>query len=214
MNKSESIANLTKALVEVQKVMEFAKKDSDNPFFKSKYADLAECWDTCRKPLTDNGLAIIQTCNPVQGGVEVETMLTHISGEWVTGTVLMPLVKLDPQSVGSAITYGRRYSLSAMVGIVSDDDDDAESAMGRGATAKKQEQSQQNDAQLRAVLQSHIDAVIDIDTAWAARTAVSKQTPFGSPIQKWAWGALMEKVREIGMDYDKASKAFVYRGDK
>ena len=61
MNQSESIAALAAALSKAQASITGALKDSANPFFKSKYADLASCWDACRKPLTDNGLAVIQT---------------------------------------------------------------------------------------------------------------------------------------------------------
>ena len=133
--QTENIAKLTEALVKVQSVMETASKDANNPFFKSKYTTLAGCWDVARKPLADNGLAVIQTTTFDEGNsVIVETTLSHISGEWVRGSLKMPLVKLDPQAVGSAITYARRYALSAMIGIVSEEDDDGESAMGRTQT--------------------------------------------------------------------------------
>lgn len=137
--QTESIAKLTEALVKVQSVMETATKDANNPFFKSKYTTLAGCWDVARKPLADNGLAVIQTTTFDEGNsVIVETTLSHISGEWVRGSLKMPLVKLDPQAVGSAITYARRYALSAMIGIVSEEDDDGESAMGRTNTTQAQ----------------------------------------------------------------------------
>ena len=147
--QTESIAKLTEALVKAQAVMETASKDADNPFFKSKYTTLAGCWDVARKPLSDNGLAVIQTTTFEEGNsVIVETTLSHVSGEWVRGSLKMPLVKLDPQAVGSAITYARRYALSAMVGIVSDDDD-GESAMGHTPTPQaKPAQAQQ--AQVKA----------------------------------------------------------------
>ena len=135
--QTESIAKLTEALVKVQSSMETASKDANNPFFKSKYTTLAGCWDVARKPLSDNGLAVIQTTTFGEGegnSVIIETTLSHISGEWIRGSLKMPLTKLDPQAVGSAITYARRYALSAMIGIVSEEDDDGESAMGRGNT--------------------------------------------------------------------------------
>lgn len=115
-----------------------AKKDEVNPYFKSKYADLASCWEACREPLSKNGLSIIQTTDisELNNAVVIETTLLHSSGEWVTGSLQMPLIKTDPQGVGSAMTYGRRYGLSAIVGIVSDDDD-GEAAMNRdGCSAK------------------------------------------------------------------------------
>lgn len=130
MRKSESIKELTIALAKAQGSMCPAKKESENPFFKSKYADLAAVWEACRKSLSDNGLAIIQTTDMVENNLVVITTLTHSSGEWVEGVLPINPVKLDPQGIGSAITYARRYSLSAIVGI-SVDDDDGESAMGR-----------------------------------------------------------------------------------
>lgn len=131
MNKSETIGALAEALAKAQAEMSFAKKDSENPFFKSKYSDLASCWEACREPLTKNGLAVIQPTSLSEAGVVVETTLAHSSGEWISSCLLMPLAKRDAQAVGSAITYGRRYALSAMVGLVSDDDD-GEAAMSRG----------------------------------------------------------------------------------
>jgi len=132
MQKSESIANLTKALVNVQKDIKPALKSSENPFFHSQYADLNSVWDSCRELLTANGLAVIQTnaLGPFENSVIIETVLCHTSGEWVSGELLLPLTKTDPQGVGSAITYGRRYGLASIVGIISDVDDDGNKASG------------------------------------------------------------------------------------
>ena len=141
---SATIGSLAAALAKAQGEMSAAQKSSDNTYFKSKYADLSECWESCRGPLSKNGLAVIQTTEIKDGdaiGVVVNTTLAHSSGEWIRGTLFMPLAKKDPQAVGSAITYGRRYGMSAIVGIVADDDDDCEAAMGRaqdGKTAAKQ----------------------------------------------------------------------------
>ena len=107
-----------------------AKQDATNPFFKSKYADLASVWEACRKPLTDNGLSVAQICDTMEGQSVIETTLMHISGEWISGKHLIGSVKQDPQSVGSASTYSRRYALAAMVGICPEDDD-AESTIDR-----------------------------------------------------------------------------------
>src|SRR5262245_55419311 len=124
MNKSQTIAALGAALSKAQAEMRAALKQSQNPFFNSKYADLASIWDACREPLTKNGLCVIQTTEPVDGDAEgckhavlVETTLVHESGEWITGRLQITPVKNDPQGSGSAITYGRRYGLAAMVGV-------------------------------------------------------------------------------------------------
>jgi len=130
MQKSDSIAELAKALNRVQAELQPAKESAENPFFKSRYADLLSVWEACRRPLAENGLAVIQTADATgNGSVALETMLVHTSGEWVSGRLEMPLVKLDPQAVGSAITYARRYSLSALIGLATEADDDAQAAM-------------------------------------------------------------------------------------
>jgi len=145
MNRSESIAELSAALAKAQGVMEGATKDSSNPFFKSKYADLSAVWDACRKPLTDNGLCVVQTADFIPEHPDmvcIETTLCHSSGEWIQGRLAVKPIKADPQSVGSCITYLRRYSLQSMVGIAPEDDD-GNAASGQGAktptTAKKAE---------------------------------------------------------------------------
>ena len=129
--QSESIAALAAALSKAQADITGALKDSSNPFFKSKYADLASCWDACRKQLAANGLAVIQTTNTTDAGVVLVTTLAHSSGEWIRG--VLPVVTKDagPQAQGSGITYARRYALAAIVGLAQIDDD-AEAAQARG----------------------------------------------------------------------------------
>ncbi len=137
---SQDIGELAKALAAAQGAMSNAKKSSDNPFFKSKYADLAEVWDTCREPLAKNNLAIIQMPGEIdaQGNIKITTMLTHSSSQWIKSTMNIKVAKLDAQGIGSAITYGRRYALAAMVGIAQEDDD-GESAVGRNNKQTKSE---------------------------------------------------------------------------
>jgi hypothetical protein len=131
IQKSDTIGELAKALCKVQSVIESAKKDAENPFFKSHYADLSAVWDVARKPLTDNGLSVSQLPGACDGSkIKIHTMLMHSSGEWIASDLEMPYIKSDPQAVGSAITYGRRYALAAVIGIVADVDDDAEGAVG------------------------------------------------------------------------------------
>ena len=129
--QSESIAALAAALSKAQADITGALKDSSNPFYKSRYADLASCWDACRKQLAANGLAVIQTTNTTDAGVVLVTTLAHSSGEWIRG--VLPVVTKDngPQAQGSGITYARRYALAAIVGLAQIDDD-AEAAQARG----------------------------------------------------------------------------------
>ncbi len=143
MQKSETIGELAKALCKVQAGLKPALKDSQNPYFKSSYADLNSVWDACRELLTSNGLAVAQMNLPTENGVIVETMLMHTSGEWISGELFLPLAKHDPQGVGSALTYGRRYGLAAMVGIVADVDDDGNHASGKTQQPQQRAQTRQ-----------------------------------------------------------------------
>ena len=127
--KSESIKEIAAALSKFQGEMIAVKKDATNPFYKSRYATLDIIWETIRKPLSENGLSIAQTMNVIEGKSVLETTLYHVSGEWISGVQLANPIKEDPQALGSAITYARRYSLAAILGLVSDEDDDAEAAM-------------------------------------------------------------------------------------
>lgn len=114
---------LAAALAKAQGQICNAVKGADNPYFKSKYADLAAVWDACRGPLSANGLSVIQ--NPKANGkvVTIETVLLHSSGQWFSGELTIEAKDSSPQSIGSAITYGRRYALSAFVAIAAEDDD-------------------------------------------------------------------------------------------
>lgn len=141
-----SIAELAKALVAVQHTIPHAKKDSTNPHFKSKYADLASIWDAVRDALHMNGLAVIQTIEVHEKTLEpvLVTQLLHVSGEFVTSHCPIIMEKKTPQAMGSAITYARRYALAAIIGVVADDDD-GEAAMDRGGPAKRSTESSRVD---------------------------------------------------------------------
>lgn len=140
MLKSEQVNELAAALAKAQGQLEGAKKSSSNPFFKSKYADLAECWNTCREALTANEISVIQMPEEINenGRLNITTMLVHSSGQYISSTLTMTVTKLDPQAIGSAITYGRRYALAAMVGLAQEDDD-GEKAMERSKDKKSVE---------------------------------------------------------------------------
>jgi hypothetical protein len=135
MRQSEPINELAAALAKAQAKVKAALKDSANPFYKSKYADLASVWDACRDALTSNGLSIAQSPETTfpdgRAEVAVTTRLMHLSGQWLEGTVAARLDKTDPQAVGSAVTYLRRYGLQSMVGVAPEDDD-GEAAASRG----------------------------------------------------------------------------------
>ena len=120
MNTSKSINQIVPALLSAQKVIGSAKKGASNPFFKSKYADLGSVMEACKEALNENGITILQ---PVSGWM-LETILLHESGEWMSSeTPVVCASVTDPQKMGSAITYARRYGLQSMVFIPAEDDD-------------------------------------------------------------------------------------------
>lgn len=123
MKMSDSIAQLAEALAKAQGQIDDASKGSKNPFFNSKYADLAAVRAVIREPLAVNDIAVVQFPRSLSGEVEVETMLTHKSGEYMSETLRLPVGKWDAHGIGSAITYARRYGLMSLLGIATDDDD-------------------------------------------------------------------------------------------
>ena len=127
MNKSESIKNLAKALSQFQSEVQNPKNSALNPFFKSKYAPLSEVLNVVRPLLSKNGLTVVQcpSSDTTTQDIVIITMLLHESGEWIESDPLfLKMDKPTPQGAGSAITYGRRYALSSILGISSEDDDD------------------------------------------------------------------------------------------
>jgi hypothetical protein len=147
---SASLKELGTALAKAQAVMQPAAKDAANPFFKSKYADLPSVWDAIREPLTKNGLSVVQLpTNAEPGRVGLSTMLLHASGEFILSVASMKLVKDDPQGAGSGLTYLRRYMLAAAVGVVADEDDDANAATHRANNGSKQNGQPQRNGSLR-----------------------------------------------------------------
>ena len=131
MKTSTDTKDLFAALAKAQGEMRGAEKDGNNPHFKSSYATLASVWDACRAPLSKNGLAIVQTLEKSESGWIVETLLTHSSGEFISGSCPVVSAQQSMQSLGSGLTYARRYSLMAIVGLAPEDDD-GENAEGRG----------------------------------------------------------------------------------
>ena len=123
MKTSEQIDELAAALSAAQSEMEHATKDRINPAFKSRYADLASIVDACRAPLTKHGLCFVQAPSVDGNTVSVETRLMHKSGQWVSTTISCSVPDGKATTIGSAVTYLRRYSLAAMTSIAPDDDD-------------------------------------------------------------------------------------------
>ena len=135
MKKSESIVELSKALAKFQEEVKQPLKDKNNPFFKSKYVPLENVVEAITDVAPKNGLSFVQwALNDENGRVGVATMLMHESGEWIEfDAVHMKADKETAQGAGALITYLKRYSLSAVFGITSDQDDDGNGASGNKA---------------------------------------------------------------------------------
>lgn len=156
MEKSESIKHIAAAMNKAQSEMGGAHKGANNPFFKSKYADLGAVIEVVKAPFADNGLSYVQF--PISDGdrVGVETILMHSSGEWLSGSFTVKASKQDAQGAGSVITYCKRYGLQAIAGIPSEDDDG-------NAVTKKKEPAKADLAWVNAINngQSNIDDILD-----------------------------------------------------
>ena len=132
--KSDKIDKLAAALTKAQSEMKGAEKKSVNPFFNSGYADLHTVIESSFPHLTKNGLSVIQGNESRPGEFFVTTMLLHESGQWIKSKLKMPIEKVTAQSIGSTITYGRRYGLSAITGIAQYDDDGNAASQSKGIT--------------------------------------------------------------------------------
>jgi len=143
MNSSQQITNLAQAMIKVQKQLQPVVKNAQNTFVGNTYATLNSVVEACKYSLLEHGIWVTQlpTPAPVElgtGHIALETRLIHVeSGEWISSTTVIPLPKNDPQGMGSAITYARRYSLCAMLGIITEDDD------GNAASIHPQKQNKQ-----------------------------------------------------------------------
>lgn len=187
----EQVAKLYAALSRVQAALDGAKKDKTNPAFKSTYADLASVWEACRDPLTANGFAVIQRTqafptSPALAGVT--TILAHEGGASITSELFLPFGG-TPQQAGSAITYARRYSLAAIVGVCPEDDDGnaaeqgAQEAIRRAVDAPPRPQpgeQPKTDDEKRAAAGRRLYAVMNAhniskDLAHAVATAALKR---------------------------------------
>ena len=162
MNQSESITDLATALCLAQAEMGGAIKDSNNPFFKSSYADLTSVIKVIKEPFAKHGLSFVQLPVTSAGGngIGVSTMLMHNSGQWIQGEYLLPMDKVTPQGAGAAITYARRYALQSLAGIPSVDDD-SEMAMYRNDPAPVEVAPQKRVS--KALMQSCMTLVIEAE---------------------------------------------------
>lgn len=132
MKSSESLKTLLPDLFKAKAKITTANKSSDNPYFKSKYADLNAIMDACETALKDNNIMLLQPVNSDERGSFVETVLLHTSGEWISSEMRLEFKENDMQKMGSAVSYARRYSLQSLLGmrVVDGEDDDGNKASG------------------------------------------------------------------------------------
>ena len=142
MNKSDSITNLSAALAKAQAEMPAAPKDANNPFFKSRYADLGSVIEASRPILAKNGLSVSQFPTGESGNIGVDTVLMHESGEWLECYMTLPIggkeVRNIAQEAGSIITYLRRYAYASVLGMYADEDTDGEPSKGNAQSKQQQ----------------------------------------------------------------------------
>jgi hypothetical protein len=170
MKHSDSIKELATALAKAQGELEGAIKDSTNPHFKSRYADLASVVAALKATFPGHGLAYVQTVVTDAAAVGVETMLLHASGEWIRGEpFFVPVNKADAQGFGSALTYCRRYSLAAMCGVAPEDDDG--NAATKAAPAAKLEDAPEPKPMRPRDFQAHCSAISEATSIEALQKA-------------------------------------------
>ncbi len=184
MNQSIEIGELAKALAQAQGEMKPAKKSSQNPFFRSTYADLTDSWEACRECASKNGLSVVQTGRTGDNEIVLITTLLHTSGQWIRGEMQMSLIipatpekvdkkgnktpasperKMNAQEIGASITYFRRYCLQAILGICAEDDD------GNRASGKNQD--------FDYVVSSSVDPIISKSQGDELGGLISKLSP-------------------------------------
>lgn len=192
MKHSEQINEIGAALATAQRQMKGAKKDSANPFFKSKYADLASVSAACMDALNDMGIAVVQApSSGLDGSVSVETMLLHESGQWMSETVSGKAKDDGPQALGSLITYLRRYALAAFAGVAPEDDD-AEAAEARGKQTAKLPKPAGFDTWLTDLGAVADEGTARLEAAWKASKPEYRQ--YITATDPKAWEAIKTKA--------------------
>ncbi len=191
--KEMSDETINTALAKAQSAMKAAVINRVNPHFKNKYADLAAVIDAVRKPFADNGLSFTHTMHPFEGNLSLVCTLRHVSGEYIISTYPLP-ANAKPQELGSALTYGRRYTLSAIAGIAADEDDDAELASKRnGATTVDKKPTPISPQQIQAMADLMESVGADVQ-GFLDYAGVSKL----ADVDTANYGDLMEALQEKG----------------
>ena len=167
-------SSIAEALAAAQMEMGRALKESNNPHFRSKYADLGNVMDACLPALNKHGIAVLQPAGEDESGRFIATVLLHSSGEKLDCKIPLIVQKDDMQGYGSAVTYARRYGLMCMAGIAPDDDDGNAAAKA----APRQQQKPANDAaeQAKAYL-AEADTLADLADRWGKLPKEAQRIP-------------------------------------
>ena len=200
---SDAIDALSDAMAKAQATIAGAKKDSSNPHFKSRYADLASVWEAWQAVGPKQGLAVMQFPGEcVNNQMAMTTLLTHASGQWIKATLSIPLAKVDAQGYGSATTYARRYALAAAVGIAPEDDDGNAASNPKGAV---------NDAKPRERLAGPHTSLTALKTAMHEADREIRSCGDAGQLE----GYLATKsFKELRTQLDRDAPHFLYGGDE
>lgn len=208
MRTSETIGKIAPAIVKAQAKMGHAIKNATNPHFKNDYADLAACIDSSRAILAENGLAVIHGAeSDSTEAVTVTARVIHESGEWIESSLMLRPSKNDPQGVGSAITYGRRYTLTAILGMgVADDDGNAASGPTQNAPSVRRETAKQNGTDQSGPFVAAVKAWSGLTDGKAIgealrRVLASKNFKDKASVPNDAWPLLVQHVENLKDEY-------------
>jgi hypothetical protein len=171
---SVETAKLDEAMAKAQSKVSAAVKDKINPAFRSKYADLASVWDACREALTSNGIFVSQwPIHSEDGRLHIVTRLAH-KGEWIKAHFSLPVGKQDAHGYAGALTYAKRMSLSAAVGVVADDDDDGNAASQRPSFEPKKAAAPMPATDIESVGDTYIRKFNEAESSEAFEEQVEK----------------------------------------
>lgn len=200
MKMSDTIAELATALSKAQGMIDDATKTGLNPMFKSRYADLAAVRSVIREPLAVNDLVVMQFPRTSDNHVEVETMILHKTGEFMSETLRLPVNKWDAQGIGSAITYGRRYGLMSMLSIASEDDDG--NAAVQRPVVNEAAQARQSEAQNR--LRERILDDLHAAAKDGSEALRAKWASLAPEHRSWMGGDVLKELKAEGAKADAA----------
>jgi len=204
--QSEAINELATALAKAQGEMAHAAKDAENPHFKSKYADLSAVIDAARPHLAKYGLSVVQiTDTDEAGSITLITQLNHASGQWVRSWYPVKPMKNDPQGLGSALTYSRRYSYSAMTGVAAAGEDDDGNAASEKPTYEKKPPAYQGVFESQELLNTFVANCVDAISKAESGKAVKDQ----KELNLAKWNAMKDSANPLDISgYEKIVTVF------